>query len=372
MFCYFQALTSKQLLLRNSGEDLSSADLAVLERVKVDIKVMQTSLETFRKQSQEHALIMQDFQHKKEEQLKKLGITIKPSTTVNSETFTLSPRQPAPIQEARYNEDGVMRQPSEPFISKKPVGPISKKGGMVLDTSTGEFRKNEEDSKTIKLSLSGKESEVTSSMDDFNKLRDTLSSTKGVKHTNLETFNHMQRICESKDNPFAEESLSGKESKVKNTDARTTTLSPSFENTSDDERKHFLSNWISLDHFGLMMNQHGKMCQGEIKITESKKKIGFTCKERYYKCTKCLWQYNLLPSPRLLGRGVADFVAGITLHTSGGVVNSLHRGCKQFGFSLPKDNKFQNGAFKKTTLRKVIKAAATKVRAKNIEKALKE
>ena len=110
---------------------------------------------------------------------------------------------------------------------------------------------------------------------------------------------------------FAERML--EDNAVINNDEKQTTFSPVY--TKHSDRDHFLASWISIDHFGLCLNTHGKLCSGEILVIKASSQTGFTCSERIYECQGCQWKYRLLSSPRIEGRGLADFLVGIALHT---------------------------------------------------------
>lgn len=59
MFCLFQSLNSKQRQLRKSGNELAEADAMQLHQVTSEQAVLQKHLESARKQSRQHSMLVQ-------------------------------------------------------------------------------------------------------------------------------------------------------------------------------------------------------------------------------------------------------------------------------------------------------------------------
>ena len=225
-----------------------------------------------------------------------------------------------------------------------------------------------EENVTWQLTLYGTDSDIKKTKLDFISFGNTLSQKTGQKFTNLAALKYLLKDnCDLNSNHHEPHN-----SNSKNSEANTTTFSPAFENTDVSERTFFLAAWKSIDHYGISLNNHGKICDGSFKITASRKRIGFTCKERQYQCVKCKWLYKLIPTPTFEGRGISDYCAAIALHSSGGVVNNLKRFCKHLRFSAPSTNKFQKGSFRIDVLRKVIRNRAMKAKEDNIARAVKK
>ncbi|XP_023312429.1 histone-lysine N-methyltransferase 2C isoform X6 [Anoplophora glabripennis] len=119
-----KSLNSKQRQLRKSGNQLTEADAAELQRISADQAILQKHLESSRKQSRQHGMLIQEYRNK--QQTKQSGPGQSPLQQIHS---PLGPPASSPIHHPSTSQSPMMSPSASPLTQHS--SPMNSPGPIV-------------------------------------------------------------------------------------------------------------------------------------------------------------------------------------------------------------------------------------------------
>ncbi|KAJ8921946.1 hypothetical protein NQ315_008580 [Exocentrus adspersus] len=119
-----KSLNSKQRQLRKSGNQLTEVDATELQRISAEQTILQRHLETSRKQSRQHGMLIQEYRNK--QQTKQVGPGQSPLQQIHS---PLGPPASSPIHHPNTSHSPMMSPSASPLTQHS--SPMNSPGPMV-------------------------------------------------------------------------------------------------------------------------------------------------------------------------------------------------------------------------------------------------